>query len=48
MILTMATEFKSNLIVVGRRGMRGLARFLMGSVSTAVISQAKCDVLVVK
>jgi nucleotide-binding universal stress UspA family protein len=48
MILTLATEYKVNLIVVGRRGMRGLERFLMGSVSTAVINNAKCDVLVVK
>jgi nucleotide-binding universal stress UspA family protein len=48
MILTLAAEYKSDLIVVGRRGMRGLERFLMGSVSTAVINHAKCDVLVVK
>jgi len=48
MLLTLATEYKVNLIVVGRRGMRGLERFLMGSVSTAVINHAKCDVLVVK
>lgn len=48
MILTLATEYKVNLIVVGRRGMRGLERFLMGSVSAAVINNAKCDVLVVK
>ncbi|HUI01046.1 MAG TPA: universal stress protein [Nitrososphaerales archaeon] len=48
MILTLATEYKSELIVVGRRGMRGIQRFLMGSVSTAVINHAKCDVLIVK
>lgn len=48
MLLTLATEYKSDLMVVGRRGMRGLSRFLMGSVSTAVINHAKCDVLVVK
>jgi len=48
MILTLANEYKVNLIVVGRRGVRGLRRFLMGSVSTAVINHAKCDVLVVK
>jgi nucleotide-binding universal stress UspA family protein len=48
MILTLATEYKVNLIVVGRRGVRGLERFLMGSVSSAVINNAKCDVLVVK
>ena len=48
MILTLATEYKVNLIVVGRRGVRGLERFLMGSVSSAVINNAKFDVLVVK
>jgi nucleotide-binding universal stress UspA family protein len=48
LILTLATEYKSDLIVVGRRGMRGLERFLMGSVSSAVINHAKCDVLIVK
>ncbi|MDA4115108.1 MAG: universal stress protein [Thaumarchaeota archaeon] len=48
MLLTLATEYRVDLIVVGRRGIRGLERFLMGSVSTAVINQAKCDVLVVK
>jgi nucleotide-binding universal stress UspA family protein len=48
MILTLATEYKVDLVVVGRRGMRGVERFLMGSVSTAVINHAKCDVLVVK
>ncbi len=48
MILTLATEYKADLIVVGRRGIRGLERFLMGSVSSAVINNAKCDVLVVR
>jgi nucleotide-binding universal stress UspA family protein len=48
MILTLASEYKSDLIVVGRRGMRGLERFLMGSVSTGIINHAKCDVLIVK
>lgn len=48
LILTLATEYKSDLIIVGRRGMRGLVRFLLGGVSTAVINHAKCDVLIVK
>ncbi len=48
MILTLASEYKADLIVVGRRGMSGLKRFLIGSVSSAVINNAKCDVLVVK
>ena len=47
-ILTLSTDYRSDLIVVGRSGMSGLKRFLMGSVSTVVINQAKCDVLVVK
>ena len=48
MILTLASEYKADLIVVGRRGIRGIERFLMASVSSAVINNAKCDVLVVK
>lgn len=48
MILTLASEYRADLIVVGRRGVRGLQRFLMGSVSSAVIDHAACDVLVVK
>lgn len=48
LILTLAIEYKADLIVVGRRGMRSLTRFLMGSVSNAVINHAKCDVLIVK
>jgi nucleotide-binding universal stress UspA family protein len=47
-LLSLAAEYKAGLVVVGRRGMRGLQRFLMGSVSTSVINHAKCDVLVVK
>ena len=48
MILSIAGESKSDLIVLGRRGMSGLERFLMGSISTAVINHAKSDVLIVK
>jgi nucleotide-binding universal stress UspA family protein len=48
MILALASEYKADLIVVGRRGVRGLQRFLMGSVSSAVIDHATCDVLVVR
>jgi len=48
MILSVAADDRSDLIVVGRRGIGGLERFLLGSVSTAVISTAKSDVLVVK
>lgn len=47
-ILTSASEFKADLVVVGRRGIRGLKRFLMGSVSANVVNNSNCDVLVVK
>jgi nucleotide-binding universal stress UspA family protein len=36
------------LIVVGHRGRHGVARFLMGSTATRVVTHAHCDVLVVR
>jgi nucleotide-binding universal stress UspA family protein len=36
------------LIVVGSRGHHGVARFLLGSTSTRVVTHAHCDVLVVR
>ena len=48
MILAKASEIKADLIVVGRRGIRGIERFLLGSVSSSVVSHSECDVLVVK
>jgi nucleotide-binding universal stress UspA family protein len=36
------------LIVVGSRGHHGIARFLLGSTSTRVVTHAHCDVLVVR
>jgi len=47
-ILFAATKHAPDLIIVGRRGISGIARFLLGSVSSRVVSHAKCDVLVVK
>lgn len=47
-ILASASEFKADLVVVGRRGIRGIKRFLMGSVSANVVNNSSCDVLVVK
>ena len=37
-----------DLIVVGSRGHHGIARFLLGSTSTRVVTHAHCDVLVVR
>ena len=47
-ILSASLGEKADLIVVGRRGVRGIERFLLGSVSSRVVDHAKCDVLVVK
>ena len=47
-ILARALEYKVDLIVVGSRGIRGVERLLMGSVSSAIVSRSQCDVLVVK
>jgi nucleotide-binding universal stress UspA family protein len=43
-----AQNEKSDLIVVGSRGLGNAASFLMGSVSKKVVAKANCDVLVVK
>jgi len=47
-ILTRAVDVSADLIVVGRRGLGGVKRFLLGSVSSAVVIHSACDVLVVK
>jgi len=46
-IVSWAREKDIDLIVVGSHGRRGIER-LLGSVSSGVLSQAHCDVLVVK
>jgi len=47
-ILNAADSEAVDLIVVGRRGMSDVKRFLMGSVSSSVVNHSKCDVLVAK
>jgi nucleotide-binding universal stress UspA family protein len=47
-IIGRASDLSADLIVVGRRGVRGVRRYLMGSVSAAVVDHSSCDVLVVK
>ena len=37
-----------DLIVVGTRGHHGIARFLIGSTASRVVTHAHCDVLVVR
>jgi nucleotide-binding universal stress UspA family protein len=46
-LLDSAAEMRADLIIVGTRGLRGPARVLLGSVSSAVLSQAGRPVLVV-
>jgi nucleotide-binding universal stress UspA family protein len=47
-ILEAADKENVDLIVLGRRGMSRVERFLMGSVSSSVVGHSRCDVLVVK
>jgi nucleotide-binding universal stress UspA family protein len=43
-----ASDWGADLVVVGARGLGAMKRFFLGSVSTAVVHQATCAVLVVK
>lgn len=46
-IVDMAAELDADLIVLGRRGKRGLARFMVGHATAWVAGHAGCPVLVV-
>jgi hypothetical protein len=46
-IIEEAAERESDVIIMGRRGMTGLKKLLMGSVTAKVIAYAPCKVLVV-
>lgn len=47
-ILEESEDWKADLIVVGSHGYSGWQRLLLGSVSLAVVSHAKCSVEVVR
>ncbi len=47
-IVRLAHIHQANLIVIGTRGLTGLQRILEGSVSSQVVADAPCSVLVVK
>jgi nucleotide-binding universal stress UspA family protein len=47
-ILDCATEWGSDLIIVGSHGRKGVARFVLGSVSEAVARYASCSVEIVR
>jgi nucleotide-binding universal stress UspA family protein len=47
-IVRQAKRFKADLILMGSRGLSDIQGFLLGSISRAVASSARCSVLVVK
>lgn len=46
-IVDMAHDVGADLIVVGRRGLSGFTRFLMGSIADRIARYAKCPVLII-
>lgn len=47
-IIRLANIYKADLIVIGSRGLTGVKRIIQGSVSSQVVEEAPCSVLVVK
>ena len=47
-IIHLADEVGAGLIVIGSRGLGGMRRAMMGSVSDSVVRHAHCPVLVVR
>ena len=47
-LIDVAVETSADLIVVGNKGMTGMARFLLGSVPNKVAHHTPCDVLIVR
>jgi len=47
-ILESAKKQDVQMIVVGARGLKGIKRFLLGSVSQKVLEHAPCSVLIVR
>lgn len=47
-LVRLGNIYKADLIVIGSRGLRGVNRIIAGSVSSQVIAEAPCSVLVVR
>ena len=48
MILEVAKNWGADLIILGRRGRRGLAEIFLGSVSNYIVHYAPCSLLIVQ
>ncbi|MEO1430250.1 MAG: universal stress protein [Cyanobacteria bacterium J06633_8] len=48
MICDIARNWEADVIVIGRRGRRGISEFVMGSVSNYVFHHAHCSVFIVQ
>lgn len=47
-IVRLSNIYNADLIVIGNRGLKGINRIVQGSVSSQVVAEANCSVLVVK
>jgi nucleotide-binding universal stress UspA family protein len=47
-IIRLANIYKADLIMIGSRGLTGMRKIVQGSVSSQVVEEANCSVLVVK
>jgi nucleotide-binding universal stress UspA family protein len=47
-IIDVAKQVQADLIVVGSRGLTGIQRYLLGSVSSKVSEHAPCNVMIVR
>jgi nucleotide-binding universal stress UspA family protein len=47
-ICTAAKEWNADVVVIGRRGLRGFSEMLLGSVSNYIVHHAPCSVMVVQ
>ena len=47
-ILETTGRSQTELVVVGARGLKGIKRFLLGSVSQKVLTHATCSVLILR
>jgi nucleotide-binding universal stress UspA family protein len=47
-IVDQASKYDVDLIVIGTRGLTGFKKLLVGSVSSGVLNDARCSVLIVR